>query len=158
MSKRQTWEEYFLSIAKTVAQRSKDPSTKVGCVIVDQNKQPVSFGYNGFPSGIKENILTYDRPMKYGYMVHAEMNAILFAKRDLTDCIIYCTHQPCLNCLKHIIQSGIKKIYYSDISTWRKFSDDEKTQIFNLIKASDVRLFFVVDDHMDNYLSQKGMI
>lgn len=43
-----TWDEYFIEIAKVTARRSKDPSTKTGCVIVDPNNRPVSFGYNGF--------------------------------------------------------------------------------------------------------------
>lgn len=45
------WDEYFLNIAKTVAERSKDPSTKVGAVIIDKHRRPVSFGYNGLIQG-----------------------------------------------------------------------------------------------------------
>ena len=45
------WDEYFLNIAKTVAERSKGPSTKVGAVIIDKHRRPVSFGYNGLIQG-----------------------------------------------------------------------------------------------------------
>lgn len=111
-----TWDEYFISIAKTVASKSKDPSTKIGAVIVDENHRPVSFGYNGLPQGVEEKYLTLtERPAKYYYVIHAEMNAILFAKRDLTNCTLYCEYAPCESCLKHIIQSGIKKVVYEKL-------------------------------------------
>ncbi len=41
------WDQYFMNIANEVAKRSKDPSTQVGCVIVDSDHRPISFGYNG---------------------------------------------------------------------------------------------------------------
>jgi dCMP deaminase len=106
------WDTYFINIAKEVAKRSKDPSTKTGAVIIDEKHRPVSFGYNGFISGCNEDCMTWDRPMKYHLVLHAEMNAILFAKRDLAGCSIYCTLAPCENCLKHLIQTGIRRIIY----------------------------------------------
>jgi len=109
------WDIYFIQIAQVVASKSKDPSTKVGCVIVDSEHRPVSFGYNGFVSKCDESYMTYDRPMKYKLIIHAEMNAILFADRNaLRGATIYCTHQPCETCLKHILQCGIKRIVYDD--------------------------------------------
>lgn len=84
------WDEYFLNIAKTVAERSKDPSTKVGAVIIDKHRRPVSFGYNGLIQGADESKLTLsERPLKYYEVIHSEMNAILFAKTDLTGCTLY---------------------------------------------------------------------
>ncbi|MGN0929416.1 MAG: dCMP deaminase family protein [Alphaproteobacteria bacterium] len=106
------WDEYFISIAEQVAIKSKDPSTKTGCVIVDSKHRPVSFGYNGFIAGCDESKMTNERPMKYNLVIHAEMNALMFAKRDLEGCILYTLYAPCENCLKHILQSGIKKIIY----------------------------------------------
>ena len=108
------WDEYFISIAEQVAKKSKDPSTKTGCVIVDKKYRPVSFGYNGFISGCNENKMTNERPMKYYLTIHAEMNALMFAKRDLENCILYTLYAPCENCLKHILQSGIKRIIYKN--------------------------------------------
>lgn len=106
------WNEYFISIAEQVATRSKDPSTKTGCVIVDEQHRPVSFGYNGFVGGCDESKMTQERPMKYHLVIHSEMNAILFANRDLAGCTLYSLYAPCENCLKHIIQSGIHDIVY----------------------------------------------
>ncbi|MDR2190036.1 MAG: cytidine deaminase [Candidatus Peribacteria bacterium] len=101
-----------MNITREVAQRSKDPSTQVGCVIVDQQNRPVSFGYNGRIAGSDESYFTYERPQKYYAVIHAEMNAILFAKKSLEGCKLYCTYACCENCLKFIIQAGIKEVIY----------------------------------------------
>lgn len=107
------WDEYFLKITETVALRSKDPSTKTGCVIVDRKHRPVSFGYNGLIQGADESRLTLsERPMKYYYAIHSEMNAILFSHVDLAGCTLYTTYAPCVNCLKYILQAGITRVVY----------------------------------------------
>ena len=112
MSEQISRDQYFINIAHEVASRSKDPSTKVGCVIVDEKHRPISFGYNGFIAGGDERFFTHERPQKYYAVIHAEMNAILFAKRDLQNCKLYCNYACCENCLKFIIQSGIKEVIY----------------------------------------------
>ena len=90
MSKQQDWDEYFLNIAEAVAQKSKDPSSKMGCVIVDQNKRVVSLGYNGMVQGADESKMTMsERPMKYYFAIHSEMNAVLFAHQPLEGCTLY---------------------------------------------------------------------
>ena len=110
------WDEYFLDIAQTVAKRSKDPSTKVGAVIVDKHRRPVSFGYNGLIQGADESKLTLsERPLKYYEVIHSEMNAILFAKTDLTGCTLYVEYAPCVDCLKHVLQAGITRIVYRQL-------------------------------------------
>lgn len=109
-----SWHEYFINIAKEVAKKSKDPSSQVGCVIVTNDNRPVSFGYNGFVSGCDEGHMTFERPLKYNLIIHAEMNALLFSQKTLKDCKAYVTHAPCDNCLKHLMQAGITEIYYSD--------------------------------------------
>ena len=81
------WDDTWMAIAKTIAERSKDPSTQVGCVIVDRFNHPVGIGYNGFPRDCDNYKLPWDRegdsPLdtKYIYMAHAESNAI-----DNADC------------------------------------------------------------------------
>ncbi len=109
-----SWDEYFINVAEAVAQKSKDTSTKTGCVIVDWRHRPVSFGFNGWISGADEALMTMDRPMKYHLVLHAEMNAILFAKQDLAGCTLYSLYAPCENCLKHILQAGITRIVYKN--------------------------------------------
>lgn len=112
-SKQKEWDEYFMQIAELVAVKSKDPSTKCGSIIVDKNRRIVSTGYNGLVQGIDESKMTLtERPMKYYFVVHAEMNAVLFAKRDLAGCTIYTNIASCENCLKHCLQAGIKRFVY----------------------------------------------
>lgn len=106
------WEYRFIDLAKFISCWSKDPSTKVGAVIVDSRNRIVSVGYNGFPVGIEDSqILLNSREMKYKKIVHAEANSILFANKSLDNCSLYCFPMfPCSNCCALIIQSGIRKI------------------------------------------------
>ena len=117
MDKKQLeWDKYFMKIAEAVAAKSKDPSSKNGCVIVDQNKRVVSLGYNGLVQGADESKMTLEeRPMKYYFSIHSEMNAVLFARRDLTGCTIYNQMATCENCLKYCLQSGIKRFVYQEL-------------------------------------------
>jgi len=128
---------YFLEIAKAIATKSKDPSSKVGAVIVDEDHRIVSTGYNGFPAGCDETKLSWERPMKYLTVIHAELNALIYARRDLTGCIVYVTHGPCESCLKHLLQAKVREIYYenADIMRYRS-SIDQKIAIKNLILAT----------------------
>jgi len=112
-----SWDEYFMGIALLSAQRSKDPSTKVGACIVSQQKKVLSLGYNGMPVGIDDKIIPWGRDgeeleTKYPYVCHAELNAILNSNHDLSGARLYVTLFPCNECAKAIIQSGIKEIVY----------------------------------------------
>ena len=121
-SKQREWDEYFMKIAETVAIKSKDPSSKMGCVIVDKNKRVVSLGYNGMLQGADESKMTLsERPMKYYFAIHSEMNALIFAKRDLTDCE---------NCLKYCLQAGIKRFVYKELRV-HSHSTDPKHSMTN---------------------------
>ena len=130
------WHNYFLKIAEDIATRSKDKSTKVGAVIVDQDHRIVSTGYNGWISECNEDLMTQDRPMKYFLVVHAEMNALLFARRDLRGCKIYCTDAPCDTCLKHILQSGIREIRFTNFGPAARYSKEQVEAIHRLLIAS----------------------
>lgn len=115
-----SWDEYFMGIASLSALRSKDPNTKVGACIVDDDKKVVSIGYNGMPKGLDEDQLSWNKgeglDSKYLYVCHAEMNAILNTRNGsaLKGCTLYVTLFPCENCAKAIIQSGIKEVVYLD--------------------------------------------
>lgn len=111
-----SWDEYFMGIAILSGKRSKDPSTQVGACIVRDNKI-LSIGYNGFPIGCSDDELPWSRDgqyldTKYPYVVHAELNAILNSKIDLSNSSIYVSLFPCVECAKAIIQSGIKEVVY----------------------------------------------
>lgn len=111
------WDSYFMAMAHLSAKRSKDPNTKVGAVIVDDNHHIVGMGYNGFPVGCSDQEYPWSREgeycdTKYPYVVHAELNAILNSIKNLHGCILYVSLFPCNECAKAIIQSGIRKIVY----------------------------------------------
>ena len=115
-----------MSIAVISSMRSKDPKRQVGAVIVDDNNRVLSIGYNGFPNHCKDNDFPWNDTsegstdedkvnIKDFYVVHAELNAILNYKGEsLKDSTIYTTLVPCNECIKAIIQAGIKKIIYKD--------------------------------------------
>lgn len=112
---RKSWDHLWLDEAYNVSKRSRDPSTKVGVVIVDKDNQVVSKGYNGFPRGVENTEERWTtRPTKYNFIVHAERNAIYNATRQgrSTDgCTMYSFYScpPCEQCTLAVIQAGIKE-------------------------------------------------
>lgn len=109
------WTEYFLGIAEQVKLKSKDKSTQIGVVIVGQDMEIISTGYNSFPRGLNDNVPErQERPEKYYFMVHAETNSIVNAARigvSVKGSTMYMTcGLPCCDCSKAIINAGIKKI------------------------------------------------
>jgi dCMP deaminase len=106
------WDHRYLQLAAIVATWSKDPSTKVGAVIVRPNRTVVSLGYNGFPRSVRDDGALYnDRPTKLLRTVHAEANAILTAGQSVKGCTIYVSPlHPCATCAGIIIQSGISRV------------------------------------------------
>lgn len=114
------WDEYFMGLAYLSAWRSKDPNTKVGACIADQNHKVVSIGYNGMPRNIKDEDLSWNKgeglDSKYLYVCHAEFNAILNTRdgASLNGCTLYVTLFPCNECAKAVIQTGIKEVVYAD--------------------------------------------
>ena len=104
------WDQRYLYLAGHIATWSKDPSTQCGAVITDGHRI-ISTGFNGFPQGIEDDERLDVRGTKYEMVIHAEINAILFAKQDLHGCTIYTyPFQPCSRCASVIIQSGIRRV------------------------------------------------
>jgi dCMP deaminase len=113
------WDRRFLDMASLVGSWSKDPSTKVGAVIVDPLKRVRGIGFNGFARGVIDAPeLLKNRDEKLSRMVHAEINAVLNACASVEGCTIYLTIPPCNMCASFLIQSGIKNII------WMKPSDE----------------------------------
>lgn len=131
-----SWDEYFMGIAIFTSLRSKDPSSKVGAVIVNEKNHIVGTGYNGFVAGINEDKFSWAREgnwlnTKYPYVVHAEANAILNSTTsNLSNCKIYTTLFPCNECAKHICQKGITEVVY--------LSDKHRKEDFHL---ASLRIF-----------------
>lgn len=120
-----SWLEYFREMAVLVASKSKDPSTKVGCVIVGPDMEVRATGYNGFPRGVADSEERLaDKDGKLPFMVHAEANAVAAAARvgtSLKGCVAVVTKHPCAQCSALLIQSGITGIIAppaNDNSRW----------------------------------------
>ena len=110
-NKRPTWDEYFLAMAKLASTKSKDPSTKVGAVLVRPDKTIASTGFNGYPA--KMHDLNYGvRDEKLSRIIHAEMNALHFCKdQDTEGYTLYVWPMMCCDrCAVHVIQSGVKRV------------------------------------------------
>ncbi len=114
---RPSWDEYFLAIAEQVSRRSPDPNTKHGCVLVDTSKRIVSTGYNGPVSGLPHELVPTQRPDKYDWYVHAEDNAVAFARCDLRGTTAYVTGTPCAACFRRLLQVGVRRIVHGDRSS-----------------------------------------
>lgn len=131
------WGKRMLEVAKLIATFSKDPSTQVGAVIYNPNRNTIiTTGYNGFPRGTLDNEELYDdREQKYPRVVHAEANAIVEAASQgisTNGGALACTHTPCASCAGLIIQAGITHIIYEDTGDdMKRLHGDKALQLFN---------------------------
>ena len=123
------WDVRFIELAKHISGWSKDPSTKVGCIIVGSDREIRSTGFNGFPRGIddSEERLT-NRDLKYPLICHAEENAIMHAARigvSLKDCTAFVTWPPCTRCTRSLIQAGVREVVYpADLTIPERWLED----------------------------------
>jgi dCMP deaminase len=107
------WRDYFFDIAAVVARQSKDPSTKVGAVLVDpETRTIISTGFNGFPRGMEDRPEWYnERDEKYPRIIHAEMNALLHAHRCVKGSHMFVYGlPPCERCAVHMVQAGVRNV------------------------------------------------
>ena len=108
------WEETFFRDVYNYASRSKDPRTKVGAVLVHwDEKNSFSHGYNGFPRNVLDLDSRWERPEKYFFVCHAEVNSILNCARlgAATKGAVMSTQGiPCSNCAQAICQAGLKEV------------------------------------------------
>lgn len=116
MLPRYSWDEYFMTMAYLVSTKSRDPSTRVGAIIVGPDNEVRATGYNGLPRGAQETPERYhDREFKYLAENHAEENAILHCARigvSSKGCKIYTPWIPCCRCTKAILQAGLVEVIY----------------------------------------------
>lgn len=125
------WDEYFMRFARHASLKSKD-TTKVGAILVDPDGAVILTGFNGPPKGVRDLPERFVRPEKYQYASHAEQNLIAFAARRgimTKDCKVYCTHMPCANCTKTLIQAGVKEIVHGS-GTFQALEEDRKAVQF----------------------------
>jgi deoxycytidylate deaminase len=109
------WDDYYMALTYIIASRSKDPSTQIGAIVVDQDNRPLGIGYNGAPQPIPDDEINWTRPDKYVFIEHAEINAMDHASRGihtLAGCTIYVSAMPCPNCMRRIVSCRIKRVVY----------------------------------------------
>ena len=138
--KKHQMDTHFIRLAwVTGLNLSKDPRTKVGAVIVTADTRQVSIGYNGFPRKLEEHPERWEKPLKYEYVIHAELNAIMNCPFDTQGCTLYCTHQPCHRCLKHLVNAGIKRVVYNQTYSSLTHRDiwDEASALFEEVIQID---------------------
>jgi len=106
-----SWDDYFMTMVYLVAMRSKDKSTHVGAVVVDDLNIVRSMGYNSFVRGINDDVPErQERPEKYFWFEHAERNAIYNSQLSLRGCRMYTNGIPCMDCARGVVQEGIKEV------------------------------------------------
>jgi len=118
---RNSWISYFFVLCDAVSTKSKDPTTKVGAVVIGTEKQVLGTAFNGLPMGVYDNptpdmdyLNRYSKEKKYDYTCHAEANIIALAARHgtrLEEATLFVNLHPCCECTKLIIQAGIKEVY-----------------------------------------------
>jgi dCMP deaminase len=143
------WVEYFLNIAEQVKLKSKDQSTQIGAVIVGEDKEVLSTGYNSFPRGLDDSLQErQERPEKYFWMEHAERNAIYNAARigvSLKNSTIYLTSGlPCMDCARGIVNSGIKTVYCKQVCTTKNKDkwDESQKKSLELLRECDIDVIY----------------
>ena len=138
------WDRRFLSLATHISDWSKDPSTKVGCVVVGPDREIRSTGFNGFPRGIADtDERLSDRDLKYPLICHAEENAIMHAARvgvSLKDCTAYVTWPPCTRCARSLIQAGIVEVVYAGKDNVPERWEEDFTRSTNMMKEAGINL------------------
>jgi dCMP deaminase len=135
------WDTRWSKILAVVAEWSEDTSSKYGAIIVDKRQCLRSTGFNGIPRGIKLEPHYHNRPDKYNYFVHAEVNSILNSPLSVAGCTMYLLKPPCAQCAGAIINSGITAVKYLKhhnlnedfgkhmLDTWRASIEDAESML-----------------------------
>lgn len=134
-----------MGFARHAATKSKD-STKVGAALVS-DKTVLVTGYNGPPRGVRDTPDRFERPRKYLFATHAEMNLIATAARRgirVEDCTVYVTHAPCSACARLIIQSGVRKVVHGSGATSMPVDEFEAAR--DMFNEAGVEVFELKDD------------
>lgn len=142
MPSEHVWKSRWMSLAFEVAGWSKDPSTKHGCVLVNDNRQ-ISFGYNGMPAKTDDAVLHTSQ--KYDVVQHSEGNAVTNAARCghcTAGSTAFVTGQPCPHCLGLLINAGVERVIYHPLWSTILEEDDRwlnMSQLFHkLVKESKI--------------------
>jgi len=133
------WDNRFMEMARVISTWSKDPSSQIGAVVVNDARRILATGYNGFPKGIADTEERLNnKEEKYSRIIHAEMNALmnaLYSGVSLKDSTLYVYGLPvCSSCAKCVIQAGVKRVVIPTIKTnkanWQAVWEQESAPMF----------------------------
>jgi len=139
---RPSWTDYFLGLAKVIAQRSHDIHTQHGCVITDASHRVIGLGYNGFPRGLDDKQLPTQRPDKYPWMIHAERNALANCVVRPDNGIAYVTGQCCNDCIMALWQEGVSTVYMIDDHGTHLFDQAAKERFDKFVEMSGIKIYY----------------
>jgi dCMP deaminase len=147
------WSNRYTNLAKEISTWSKDPSTKVGAVVIGKDGQVLSQGYNGFPRGIADSKKRFEnKQIKYELVVHAEMNSIYNASLtgvSLKGATLYVYGLPiCNECAKGIIQVGIKRVIATRPKKYNVAWDKSIQQAKQLFNEAEVMYLINVEEEI----------
>jgi len=143
LEERPSWDNYYLTMAFVVAQRSIDPNTRCGCVIVSKDNRVLATGYNGPIKQSDDKKIPMTRPEKYAHFIHSEENALLAysgSTQDISGATAYVTGRPCHRCLRDLIQKGITHIIYGPNVTKVLDRADYEAQLIMLEAHPEVEI------------------
>ncbi len=159
-----SWDDYFMGLAFAVSQRSPDPSTKHGCILVDRENKIIGCGYNGYAKGVPHNKMPTTRPDKYDWTLHSEENAICNAVINLKNLKVkkrwysfiwkwlrkkppiigggkaYITGYPCIHCALLLWQNNITEWICADRRGYSNPPDNQTSNVEKLCKETGVSL------------------
>lgn len=147
--KEREWHKYFIEMAKLVSTKSEDKSTKVGVVLVGEDNEVLSIGYNGFARGVLDKTERHQRPIKYLFTEHAERNAIYNAARQgikIKNATAYFNWEPvpCADCCRALIQSGVKRFVGPNIPFGGKMDwSQHLTASREMIKETNIEIIII---------------
>jgi len=151
------WNKRFLDLAQLISNWSRDPSTKVGAVLVNDFKQIVGTGFNGFCRGVPDSEEDYaNRELKYKKVVHAEVNAVLNAGLAVRGATLYCTFFPCPQCAACLINAGVKKIVARENPSDERWAEEQKIAETMLVQAGVGLQRYQVDYNLKDEPNSSG--
>lgn len=141
----------FLPDARAARDKSKDRSTKVGAVVLDDDYNVRASGYNGFPRGVNDKVeARHERPLKYKWTAHSEENCVAQAARvgvSLKGCTLLVTSlHPCTGCSRMIIQSGIKRVLAPAQAENDRWNEEAEIAMEMLAEAGVEVIYYVGEE------------
>jgi dCMP deaminase len=151
MPDRPDWDTYFLSQCFLIAERSPDPDTKHGTIVVAPDHTPLSVGYNGYPRNCDDSMIPLTRPEKYAWMVHSEEAAICNASKHgmaaLQGSTFYTTGCPCSRCARDIINAGAVALVHGPVESF--CVDEAEKNLVRRMLASHNPPILLVEKNLD---------